>query len=151
MTDSNSNNKIFGTPIQRFTQDLTKSLARFSVSEKLTDKNFVRWLQPVKEALMSLDYLPYIKKRNYKDENLSEEQHIKVKFVLTTWILSLMDAENVQRSRVHLTIRSKTNDNDSSEDDDDEDQDEELTMTYEPALLWKFQGPITNMSPNPVS
>lgn len=100
---------------------------------------------------MSLDYLPYIKKRNYKDENLSEEQHIKVKFVLTTWILSLMDAENVQRSRVHLTIRSKTNDNDSSEDDDDEDQDEELTMTYEPALLWKFQGPITNMSPNPVS
>lgn len=70
------------------------------------------------EALMSLDDLPYIKKHNYRDENLSTEQHNKLKFVLTTWILGLMEAENFQRIRVHLIIRSEPNDIDSSEDDD---------------------------------
>lgn len=46
---------------------------------------------------------------------------------MTTWLLSLMDAENVQRSRVHLTVRGQNLDNDSS--DDDEDRDEDLAMT----------------------
>lgn len=134
--DSNSTSG-FGTPIQKFTQALTKSLARFTLSEKLTDKNFMRWSQPVCETLMSLDYISYLKKRNYKDPNLSTKQHNKVKFVLTTWLLSLMDAENIQRSRVHLTVRAASKDDNTSDDTEDEN-DEELTMTYEPALLWKF-------------
>lgn len=129
-----TSSKIFGTPIQRFAQELTKSLSRFSVTEKLSDKNFVRWAQPVKEALMSMDYLPYIKKRDHRDSNLTTEQHSKVKFIITTWMLSLMDPEKVQRSRVHLTVRSRTRDDESS-DNDDEDSDDELSMTYEPAML----------------
>lgn len=132
-----SNIKGFGTPIQKFTQELTKSLARFTITEKLTDKNFMRWSQPVLETLMSLDYISYVKKRNFKDESLSPEQHQKVKFILTTWLLSLMDAENVQRCRVHLTVRA-TNEDDDSSNDDDEDADDELSVTYEPALLWRF-------------
>lgn len=132
-----SASKVFGTPLQRFAQELNKSLSRFSIIEKLTDKNFVRWSQPVKEALMSLDYIKYIKKRDYKDSDLSTEQHSKVKFIITTWMLSLMDAENVQRCRVHLTVRSSGQDDDDTEDED-EDSDEELIMTYEPAILWKF-------------
>lgn len=56
-TDPNSASMGFGTPIQKFTQELTKTLARFLISEKQSDKNFMRWSQPVKEAIMSLDYL----------------------------------------------------------------------------------------------
>lgn len=133
----NSNGKGFGTPIQKFTQELTKSLARFSITEKLTDKNFMRWSQPVLETLMSLDYVLYVKKRSYKDESLSNKQHLKVKFVLTTWLLSLMDNENVQRCRVHLTVRAAKDNEDSSDNDDSETEDE-LYMTYEPAILWRF-------------
>lgn len=87
--------KGFGTPIQKFTQDLTKSLAWFSITEKLTDKNFMRWSQPILETLMSLDYQSYVKKINHKDEHLPDEQHCKVKFIITTWMLSNMDAKNV--------------------------------------------------------
>lgn len=129
--------KIFGTPIQRFAQELTKSLSRFSITKKLSDKNFVRWSQPVKEALMSMDYLPYIKKRYHKDQNMTAEQHSQVKFIITTWTLSLMDPENVQRSRVNLTVRSRVRDDESS-DNEDKDSEEELTMMYKPAVLWKF-------------
>lgn len=135
--DSSVLSKGFGTPIQKFTQELPKTLARFSVSEKLSDKNFMRWSQSVKEAPMSLDYLPYLKKRNYTNPHLSDIEHKKVKFILTTWLLSLMDAENVQRCRAHLTVRSNNRD-DNSLSDEDEDKDEELAMTYEPAILWKF-------------
>lgn len=132
-----SNKKGFGTPIQKFTQELTKSLARFTITEKLTDKNFTRWSQPVLETLMSLEYVQYVKKKNYKDANLSLEQHHKVKFILTTWLLNSMDAKNVQRSRVHLTVRTPNNDKDSSNEDEDDSEDE-LSMTYEPYILWKF-------------
>lgn len=129
--------KGFGTPIQKFTQELTKSLARFTITEKLSDKSFMRWSQPVLETLMSLDYVSYVKKKNFRDESLSTEQHQKVKFILTTWLLGLMDAENVQRCRVHLTFRSTKVDDESSESDEDDDE-EQLSMSYEPALLWRF-------------
>lgn len=137
-SDQVSANKTFGKALQRFAQDLTKSLARYTITEKLSDKNFMRWSQPVKEAIMSMDYILYIKKRNHRDANLTEDQHNKVKFIITTWLLSLMDAENVQRSRVHLTVRAPNHDDESSEEDDEDESEDELTMTYEPALLWKF-------------
>lgn len=140
MTSENaetSSGKGFGTPIQKFTQELTKSLARFSIVDKLTDKNFMRWSQPILETLMSLDYVSYVKKKNFKDPNLTVEQHNKVKFIITTWLLSSMDAENFQRCRVHLTVRSSNHDSDSSDDEDD-DSDDGLIMTYKPAILWRF-------------
>lgn len=131
--------KRFGTAIQQFSQDLTKSLSRYQISDKLTDKNFSQWSQPVIEALMSLDYVGYLKKSSYKDPSLSDAEHTKVKFVLTTWMLGLMDAENVRRCRVHLTSRSNLKDDDSDESADDSDDDTSLVvMAYEPALLWKF-------------
>lgn len=130
--------KRFGTALQQFSQDLTKSLSRYQISEKLTDKNFSQWSQPVLEVLISLDYLGYVKKTTYRDTTLSDIEHLKVKFILTTWMLSLMDGENTRRCRVHLTIRS-TKQNSSSEDSDDsDDEDSMLVMLYEPALLWKF-------------
>lgn len=136
MDTSSTDHMGFGTPIQKFTQELTKSLARFTISKNLTNKNFMRQSQPVMEALMSLDYLPYIKKKSYRDSNLTDEQHTKVKLILTTQIINLLDAENVQRSCVHLTVRSQTQDTDSY-DNEDEEREEELAINYGLALLWK--------------
>lgn len=130
--------KRFGTALQQFSQDLTKSLSRYQISEKLTDKNFSHWSQPVIEALMSLDYVGYVKKTTFKDHSLSDEEHTKVKFILNTWMLSLMDTENVRRCRVHLTTRSNQKENASEESEDDSDDNMLLVMSYEPALLWKF-------------
>lgn len=48
-----------------------------------------------------------------------------------------MDAENIQRCQVCLTVRSKEGDNEFS-DDEDQDSKDELVMTYEPEILWKF-------------
>lgn len=130
--------KRFGSALQQFPQDLTKSLNWYQITEKLTDKNFSQWSQPVLEALMSLDYVKYVKKASYKDENLSEAEHKKVKFIVTTWLLSLMDAENSRRCRVHLTTQSSKGDDDSEELEEDSDDDSLLIMTYKPSMLWKF-------------
>lgn len=130
--------KRFGTAIQQFSQDLTKSLNRYQISEKLTDRNFSQWSQPILEVLIGLDYLGYVKKTTYRDSSLSDAEHHKVKFLLTTWLLNLMDGENTRRCRVHLTTRA-SNQTDSSDDpDDSDDEDSRLMMSYEPALLWKF-------------
>lgn len=128
----------FGSAIQQFSQDLTKSLSRYQITEKLTDRNFSQWLQPVLEALMSMEYVGYLKKPTYKDQSLSDAEHRKVKFVLTTWMLSLMDMENSRRCRVHLTARASTREDDTNDSNDDSDDDSLLVMAYEPALLWKF-------------
>lgn len=76
-SDQVLSNKIFETALQRFAQDHTNSLAKFTITEKLSDKNFMRWSQPVEEDLISMDYISYIKKRNYKDKNLTDGQHNK--------------------------------------------------------------------------
>lgn len=130
--------KRFGSALQQFSQDLTKSLSRHQISAKLNDKNFSQWSQPVLEVLMSLDYIKYMKKSTYKDLNLSDAEHKKVKFIITTWLLSLMDNENARRCRVHLTTRSTRADDESEDSDDESDNDSLLIMLYEPAMLWKF-------------
>lgn len=130
--------KRFGSAMQQFSQDLTKSLSRYKISEKLNDKNFSQWSQPVLEALMSIDYIKYVKKSTYKDQNLSDDEHRKVKFIITTWLLSLMNNENARRCRVHLTTRSSSADEESEESDNESDQDSILIMSYKPAMLWKF-------------
>lgn len=88
------NPKRFGSAIQQFSQDLTKSLSWYQIVDKLNDKNFALWSQPVLEALMSLDYIKYVKKTSYRDQCLTDAEHLKVKFIITTWLLSLMDTEN---------------------------------------------------------
>lgn len=87
---------------------------------------------------MSLEYVSYVKKKTYKDPNLSNAEHMKVKFILTTWMLSLMDSDNARRSRVHLTARSSSQDDDSDQTENESDEDSLMIMLYEPALLWKF-------------
>lgn len=130
--------KRFGSALQQFSQDLTKTLNRYQISEKLTDKNFSQWSQPILEALISLEYVGYVKKSTFKDSNLTDAEHRKVKFIITTWMLGLMDVENARRSRAHLTTRSSTHDDDTDGSNDDSDDDSILVMSYEPALLWKF-------------
>lgn len=129
--------KRFGTALQQFSQDLTKSLSRYQITEKLTDKNFSQWSQPVLEVLISLNYVGYLKKTSYRDKELSDAEHVKVKFILTTWMLGLMDMENTRRCRVHLTARSNSQD-ESSDDEEGSEDDSLLVMSYEPAILWKF-------------
>lgn len=87
---------------------------------------------------MSLDYIKYVKKTSYKDESLTEPEHKKVRFIITTWLLSLMDVGNARRCRVHLTTRSSGRDKESDDSEEDSDDDSQLIMSYEPALLWKF-------------
>lgn len=130
--------KRFGTVTQQFSLDLTKSLSRYHITEKLINKNFSQWSQPVLEALMSLDYVGYVKKKAYKDPNIFNAEHLKVKFILTMWMLSLMDTENMRRCRVHLTVRSPNLDNNPDDSDDESDDDSLMIMSYKPSLLWKF-------------
>lgn len=87
---------------------------------------------------MSLDYIKYVKKTLYKDESLTEPEHKKVRFIITTWLLSLMDVGNARRCRVHLTTRSSGRDKESDDSEEDSNDDSQLIMSYEPALLWKF-------------
>lgn len=89
------------------------------------------------EVLISLDYVGYVKKTSYRDKELSEAEHLKVKFILTTWMLGLMDMENTRQCRVHFTARSNSQ-NESSEDEEGSDDDSLLVMSYQPAILWSF-------------
>ncbi|KAG0151285.1 hypothetical protein CROQUDRAFT_37163 [Cronartium quercuum f. sp. fusiforme G11] len=127
-----SDPRTFGTPIQQFTQRLMSALSKYVFEEKLTDENYSDWALSVEEALMEMEYIKYIKKNTYRAPSLSDEEHLKVKFVLTTWMLGVMDSDNHRRCGIELSVR-KTKDFDSDDDDDDD-----LSMTYDPYILWKY-------------
>lgn len=128
--------KIFGTPLQQFVQKLTSVLAKYNVDNKLSDGNFPEWSLEIKRILSALDYHKYLTKLDFKYPGLSDDQHLKVKLVISIWILGLMDNQNKTRCQTMLKLRMSKNSDDDEEELDESDDDDDVS--YEPSLIWNF-------------
>lgn len=139
MNPSTSDLKGFGTPIQQFVQKLNAVLAKYHLDTKLSDGNFPDWSLGIKQVLKSIDYYKYLKKIDYKAEGLTDEQHLKVKLVITIWMLNLMDHENKNRCQTMLRLRrERSEDEDDSDTEREDDSDDEDDMVYEPPMIYKY-------------
>ncbi|KAG0147800.1 hypothetical protein CROQUDRAFT_9346, partial [Cronartium quercuum f. sp. fusiforme G11] len=95
---------------------------KFQMSTKLTDPNYKAWKQPILEAFMMIDYDGYLLKTNYKSSILSDELHIRTKFLITTYILKSCDYTNEAMSCAVLKEGTGIDD----------------TMNYDPHTLWDY-------------
>lgn len=139
MNPSSVDNKGFGTPMQQFVQKLNAVLAKYHLDTKLSDGNFPDWSLGIKQVLKSIDYHKYLKKSDYKAEGLTDEQHQKVKLVITIWMLNLMDHENKNRCQTMLRLRRERTEADDDTDTEREDEsDDEDEMVYKPSLIYKY-------------
>lgn len=119
--DSSSQMKTFGTPIQKFSKDLIKSLNNFKFSEELTDDNYISWSQAVSELLQSIDLDMFIMKENFSDKFLSEPENLKTRFIITTFILNYLDSTKNLQARNHLS-----------------DPNNPHVIVYDPLKTWSF-------------
>lgn len=136
MTDK-EDSKTFGTPLQQFVQKLSSVLAKYNVDTKLTDGNFPEWALEIKRILNAIDYHKYLSKLDFKYPGLSDDQHLKVKLVLSIWLLGLMDNQNKTRCQTMMKLR-KSRDSDEEDEDKPEDSNDEDDIDYEPSLIWSF-------------
>lgn len=131
--------KGFGTPIQQFVQKLNAVLAKYNMDTKLSDGNFPDWSLGIKQVLKSIDYHKYLRKSDFKAEGLTNEQHLKVKLVITIWMLNLMDHENKNRCQTMLRLRNeRIEDEEDSDTEREDDSDDEEEMAYEPSMIYKY-------------
>lgn len=136
---ASSDTKVFGTPIQQFFQKLNTVLAKYNLDTKLSDGNFPDWSLGIKQMLKSIDYHKYLKKIYFKAEGLTDEQHLKVKLVITIWMLNLMNQENKNWCQTMLRLRKEREvDNDDSDTEIEDESDDEEEMIYEPSLIYKY-------------
>lgn len=112
----------FGSEVQKFAQKVSATLARYKISNDLTDTNFNDWSHPIVESLQTLGYEQYLTDAHYQDNSLSTAKEARLKLIIATWILSHMDATNARRTRNHLTVYT----NGLS------------SIDYCPCRLWKF-------------
>lgn len=97
---------LFGSKIQKFAQKVTATLSWYTISDSLTDSNFNDWVHPISEALQTLGYDQYLSDSGYLDNSLSTVKEARLKLIITTWVLSHMDATHARQTRNHLTIYS---------------------------------------------
>lgn len=100
---SESVTRSFGTAIQKFSKDLIKSPNSFKFTEELTDDNYVSWSQAVSELLQSIDLEQFVLKENFLDPSLSEAENLKVRFIITTFVLNRLDSHNNLQARNFLS------------------------------------------------
>lgn len=133
--------KGFGTQIQQFIQKLNSVLAKYHLDTKLSDGNFPDWSMGIKQVLKSIDYHKYLKKIDYRAGGLTDEQHLKVKLVITIWGLNLMDTDNKNRCQTMLRLRCERGGDDDDTDTDtkrEDDSDDDEEMVYEPSIIYKY-------------
>lgn len=97
------NNSAFGSELQKYAKDLIKSLSNFKFSEELTDANYISWSQAVSELFQSIDLDKFLTKQDHTEDALTPSQNEKRRFIITTFILNRLDANNSLRARNHLT------------------------------------------------
>lgn len=110
-------------------------LAKYGVDTKLTDGNFPNWSLEVKQVLKAIDYDKYLTKPDFRYPELTDDQHLKVKLVLSIWMMGLMDDHNKTRCQTMLKLRS-CRDVDDDDDDDPDHSDDDDDIVYEPFLIW---------------
>lgn len=111
----------YGTEIQKFSKDLIKSLSNFKFSDELTDSNYISWSQAVFELMLSIDLDSFITKPNHSEPSLSAAENSKTRFIVTTFILNHLDANNNLQSRNHLS-----------------DPSDPHSLIYDPHKCWLF-------------
>lgn len=112
---------LYGTDIQKFSKDLIKSLSNFKFSDELTDSNYISWSQAVFELMLSIDLDPFITKPNHEEPSLSSTENSKTRFIVTTFILNHLDANNNLQTRNHLSNPSDPH-----------------SLIYDPHKCWTF-------------
>lgn len=112
----------FGSEVQKFAQKVTATLARYKLTQTLSDSNFNDWCHPILECLKTLGYEQYLLEDCHQDNALSASKESRLKLILATWILSHMDATNARRTRNHLTVYSQGT----------------TSVEYCPFKLWKY-------------
>lgn len=122
VSDTPDTTKVFGMSLQQFAQRLTAALGRFNITVILSDTNFTDWAPSILESLQTLCLSPYLTIPTYHEESMTMARHEKLKEVLTTWMISHMDADNARRTRSHLTSYSSG----------------VMTTAYDPHTLWTF-------------
>lgn len=127
--------RAFGTPLQQFVQKLNSVLAKYGLDNKLTDGNFPEWSLEIKRVLRTIDYHKYLSTTDFRAPTLTDNQHMKVKLVISIWILGLMDSHNKTRCLTMLKLRCTDSDDDEDDGGEDDDDDD---IAYEPALIWDF-------------
>lgn len=119
--DNSVPSRMFGTEIQKFSKDLIKSLSNFKFSEQLTDLNYTSWSQAVSELCQSIDLDPFILEEGYVSPYLSSIENDKTRFIVTTFILNHLDANNNLQTRNHLSNPA-----------------DPQTLVYDPFKCWSF-------------
>ncbi|EGG08839.1 uncharacterized protein MELLADRAFT_61622 [Melampsora larici-populina 98AG31] len=120
MTDQ-VKSRVFGDQIQKYSQIMNNALSKYKVSDDLTDENYIEWSQSLMEVFRSLEFHNYFKIENYRKPALSDEEHEKTRFNLTTFVLHRLDSTNKVRTRNHLT-----------------DPKDACEIIYDPYVCWKF-------------
>lgn len=131
---SNDNSSVEAlSPLQLFIQRTTNSLSKFNIKNELTDENYKHWNLVIHESIESLGYESYLDTKDFVDTSLTDEKHKKIKFLITTWILSKCDGINGERARDHLTVRDPIT--------------KIMSINYDPHLLWNhFRNYHANIS-----
>ncbi|EGG09846.1 uncharacterized protein MELLADRAFT_60980 [Melampsora larici-populina 98AG31] len=117
----NTDSRVFGDSIQKYSQIMTNALSKYKVSDDLTDENYTEWSQSLMEVFRSLELHQYVKTKDFQKSTLTPEEQEKTRFNLTTYILNRLDSVNKVRTRNRLT--------------DPEDPSE---LIYDPYLCWNF-------------
>ncbi|EGG10613.1 uncharacterized protein MELLADRAFT_103294 [Melampsora larici-populina 98AG31] len=117
----NTNSRVFGDQIQKYSQIMNNVLSKYKVSENLTDDNYIEWSQSLMEVFRSLEFHHYVKIKDYRNSTLTNEEHEKTCFNLTTFILHRLDSVNNVRTRNHLT-----------------DPADACEIVYDPYMCWNF-------------
>ncbi|EGF97016.1 uncharacterized protein MELLADRAFT_70271 [Melampsora larici-populina 98AG31] len=95
--------RVFGDQIQKYSQIMNNALSKYKVSDDLNEENYIEWSQSLMEVFCSLELHEYFKLENYRKPGLSEQEHEKTRFNLTTFVLHCLDTTNSVRTRNHLT------------------------------------------------
>ncbi|KAG0139130.1 hypothetical protein CROQUDRAFT_14815, partial [Cronartium quercuum f. sp. fusiforme G11] len=97
--------KLYGNPLQQFSQKLVSTLSKFSIKIVLGDDNYTHWCSPIYEAIRTIRCRNYLDEEDYRDKDLSDEQHEQIKFVICTWILNQCDVNNGECACDELATR----------------------------------------------
>lgn len=125
--------KAFGTPLQQFVQKLTSVLANYTVDNKLSDGKFPEWSLEIKRILNAIGYHKYLSKPDFTYPGLTDDQHLKVKLVISIWMLGLIANQNKTRCQTMMSLRKSKDSDDEDETADDRDDDDDID--YEPAPI----------------
>lgn len=107
---------------------INASLSKITISDKLTDSNYISWSISIQRALRSVGLQSYIK----DESSMNNDKHINTHcYCITNWLLNSMDSANANRMQSRIMVPD----------------DENLELIYSPQKLWeetrRYHAPCT--------